>query len=265
MAHAINDGVSIRYEIEAGASADGEAVVWCGDVGFGAWQFGWQHAAVAGPHTTVTPEVRGIGDSAAPPGPYDVETLVADIDAVCAAASIRDAHLVGYGLGGMVALAYAHASGRPASVTLVGTPAAGDAYDAAAVWADPNDAAALERSTASMVSASFTQTHPAALEQIEAWRSAEDADRTVFEAHRAAVAGFDMRGCLHEVTTPALVICGSTDGVCPAAAAASLANGLPRGEYHEIDGAGHLVGVEAAAAVNDHLVGWLSTHTADPV
>ncbi|MFD1569853.1 alpha/beta fold hydrolase [Halorubrum laminariae] len=266
MPTADNAGVTIRYEVDAPDAGDAdEAVVFCGDVGLGAWQFGWQHAAVAGPHTVVTPETRGVGRSDAPAGPYTVDALASDVDAVCAAEEIRNAHLVGYGLGGMVALAYANASSRPASLTVVGTPPAGFDYHSRGVWADPSSPAAVEGSLTGLLSESFRETHPDVLSRITDWRLGEDADRETFEAHRAAVTEFDVSDHLYEITTPALCIHGEADTVCPLTAAETLADGLPRGELTGIEGARHLVGVEASAAVNDLLVGWLAEHTADPL
>jgi pimeloyl-ACP methyl ester carboxylesterase len=261
MPHATNAGVEIRYEVDAPDAGDpDEAVVFCGDVGLGAWQFGWQHAALAGPHTAITPETRGVGRSDAPAGPYGVEALAADLDAVCAAEGIRNAHLVGYGLGGMVALTAALTSSRPASLALLGTPPAGDAYNPDGVWADPTDPAAVERSLSGLLSPDFREAHPDALSRIAEWRLAEDADR---EAYVAAVNGFDLADDLFEVTTPALVVHGGDDTACPVTAGETLAEGLPRGEFHSIEGARHLVGVEASAAVNDLLVGWLAEHATD--
>ena len=255
------DGAAIRYEVDADG-ADGEAVVVCGDVGLGVWQFGWQHAALAGPHTVLTPETRGVGESDAPPGPYAVATLAADIEAVCAAEGVRDAHLVGYGLGGMVALTAALASARPSSLAVLGTPPAGDAFDPAGVWADPTDLDAVEESLCGLLSPEFREAHPDACSQIAAWRLAEDADCETYETHRAAVEGFDVADRLHELTTPTLVVHGGDDGVCPATAGETLAAGLPRGEFHRVEGARHLVGVEASAAVNDLLAGWTAEHAA---
>ncbi|TKX79502.1 alpha/beta fold hydrolase [Halorubrum sp. SD626R] len=266
MPHANNAGVSIRYEVDAPDAGDpDEAVVFCGDVGLGAWQFGWQHAALAGPHTVITPETRGVGRSDAPPGPYAVEDLASDVDAVCAAEGVRNAHLVGYGLGGMAALAAALASSRPASLTVLGTPPAGDAYKPDAVWADPADPAAVEGSLDGLCSVDFREAHPDVLSRIADWRTREDADRETFEAHRAAVEGFDVSDRLYEITTPTLVVHGAADTVCPRTAAETLADGLPRGESLVVDDARHLVGVEASAAVNDALVGWLAEHAADPL
>lgn len=265
MPHANNAGVSIRYEVDApDTGAPDEAVVFCGDVGLGAWQFGWQHAALAGPHTVITPEARGVGRSDATPGPYSIETLTSDLDAVLRDADIRTAHLVGYGLGGMVALAYADRSTRAGSLTLVGTPSAGDAYDPDGVWADPNDPDAVRGSLSGLLSADFRERYPDELDRIVEWRLSEDATREVFAAYRAAVEGFDLADRLYEVTTPALVVQGTEDRICPPTAGESLAEGLPRGEYEVVPDAGHFVGVEASAAVNDLLVGWLAEHGSDP-
>ena len=261
MPHATNAGTEIRYEVDAPDAGEGdEAVVFCGDVGLGAWQFGWQHAALAGPHTVITPETRGVGRSDAPPGPYGVADIAADVEAVCAAEGVRNAHLVGYGLGGMVALTAAVTSSRPASLALIGTPPAGDAYNPAGVWADPADPAAVEASLNELLSTGFREAHPDALSRIAEWRLAEDADREAYAAHRAAVEEFDLADALFEVTTPALVVHGTDDTVCPVTAGETLAEGLPRGEFHPVEGARHLVGVEASTAVNDLLAGWLAEH-----
>ena len=287
MPYASNGDVSIRYEVDGPGASDGaggtasdaedvepgggtasdvdEAVVFCGDVGLGAWQFGWQHAGLAGPHTVITPETRGVGQSDAPPGPYTVEALASDVDAVCTAEGIRNAHLVGYGLGGMVALAYGMASTRPASLVLVGTPPSGDAYNPAGVWADPSNPQAVEGSLTGLLSDAFRQRHPDALSRITEWRLVEDASPAVFEAHRAAVEAFDRSDRLYEATTPALVVHGREDTVCPITASESLAAGLPRGESFVVDDARHFVGIEASAAVNDAVVGWLAEHASDPV
>ncbi|MWV65542.1 alpha/beta fold hydrolase [Halorubrum sp. JWXQ-INN 858] len=265
MAYATNGDVAIRYEVEGGSGgAAGEAIVLCGDVGLGAWQFGWQHGALAGPRPVITPELRGIGRSDAPPGPYTVEELADDLDAVLRAEGVRSAHVVGYGLGGMVALAYGERSGRPDSLAVVGTPASGDDYAAERVWADPNDADAVRASTAGLLSPEFVRERPDVVDRIVDWRVAEDATPATFAAQRDAVYGFDRADRLYELTTPTLVVHGRADAVCPVTAGESLAAGLPRGEFHAVEGASHLVGVEASAAINDALAGWLAEHGDDP-
>lgn len=255
MPYANADGVSIHYEVDG----DGPPVVFCGDVGLGAWQFGWQHNAVAGPFTAVTPEWRGIGDSDRPTGPYSLTEFVADLEAVLSAEEIRNPHLVGYGFGGMVALQYALGSARPASLTLLGTPPAGDGFNADGLWGDPDKPGAIGAALDAALSAEFRETRPDVLDQIEDWRTVEDADRQVFEWQRGALEAFDVSDQLFEITTPTLVIHGSDDRICPVEYGKTLAEGLPRGEFVEVYG-GHLVGVEASGNVNDELHGWLDEH-----
>ena len=247
------DGAEIHYE----TAGSGETVAFVGDAGYGAWQWGWQHAAVAGPYESLVADLRGAGRSGGA-AVNDVDTLVADLEAVLADAGVGSAHVVGAGLGGMVALRAARSTSRVESLTLIGTAARGDGLDLDPLWADPDDTAALERSVAAGVSEAFVDTHPGAVERIVEWRAAEDATREVFEAHAAAAASFDASDRLYEITQPALVVHGGADVVWPPARGTALAEGLPRGEFREIDGAGHLVRVEASRRVNDDLLGFLA-------
>ena len=247
------DGVDVHYATEG----TGETVAFVGDAGYGAWQWGWQHAAVAGPYRSLVTDLRGAGRSAGGSGIDGVDDLAGDFAAVLADAGVDAAHVVGAGLGGMVALRAAESTSRVSSLTLIGTAARGEGLDLDPLWADPDDPDALERSVAAGVSDAFVDAHPDAVERIVAWRGAEDATRPTFEAHAAAVASFDVADRLYTITQPALVIHGGDDAVWPPARGAALAEGLPRGEFREVDGAGHLVHVEASRRVNDDLLGFL--------
>ena len=239
----------------------GETVVFVGDAGYGAWQWGWQHAAVAGPYESLVTDLRGVGRSVggvAGGAAVGVETLSSDLLAIFSDAGVNSAHLVGAGLGGMVALETALSTSRVKSLVLVGTAARGDGLDLDPLWGDPDDPDALERSVRAGVSEAFRETHHDEIDRIVAWRTAEDADRSTFEAHAAAVASFDRSDELYEITSPALVVHGDTDGVWPSDRGAALAEGLPRGEFRAIEAAGHLVHVEASRRVNDELLGFLA-------
>jgi len=154
---------------------------------------------------------------------------------------IRNAHLVGYGLGGMVALAYALASSRPASLSVIRTPPAGDDYNPAGVWADPSDPAAVEGSLNGLLSDSFRERHPDVLSRIVEWRLGEDADRETFEAHCAAIEGSTSRtACTSSRRRPSSSTGPRTPCVRNRPRRGSL--GLPRGELHAVAGARHFVG-----------------------
>ena len=253
--YAANGDVDLYYEVDGeGGGRDVDAVAFCGEIGYGPWQWGWQHAAVAGPYRAVVPATRGTGESDAPPGPYTVGQLATDLDAVLADAGIRAAHVVGVGLGGTVALHAALHSRRVRKLALVGTPAYGDGINVDPLWADPADPEALESSLRATVTDEFLEYQPSVVSRIVEWRAAEDAGRDAWEAARTAVRGFDVADRLFEVSNEALVLHGSEDAVCPPVKGEELAEGLPRGEFVAIDGAGHLANVEASREVNDRIL-----------
>ncbi|MFB6154363.1 MAG: alpha/beta fold hydrolase [Haloferacaceae archaeon] len=257
MPYAVRGDTSLYYETDG----EGDPVAFVGDVGYGAWQWGWQHAAVAGPYESVVADPRGSGRSDAPAGPYAVETLTADLHAVLSDCGVRAAHLVGAGLGGMVALQSALTSSRARSLTLVGTAASGAGLDLDPLFGDSDDPDALRASLSAALSASFVDEQPDAVERIVAWRRDEDASREAWESQAAAVAGFDVSDSLFEVTVPALVIHGTEDAVWPVERGRSLAEELPRGEFVPAEGAGHLAHVEHSRHVNDALVGFLDAQS----
>lgn len=255
---ATNDGVALRYAVAGG----GETVAFVGDVGYGPWQWAWQQPAVAGPAEALVLALRGTGDSDAPPGPYDVDALAGDLEAVLSARGARRAHLVGAGLGAMVALRHARRYGRARSLVLLGGAAEGAAVDVDALRAlhpPPDDEAALRRSLSGALSPAFREARPDLVDRVVAWRREEDARPPVVSAHVAALREFSA-GPLHEVTVPALVGHGVDDPVVDPSAGEALAEGLPRGRYLPVEGR-RLCHVERASAVNDELVGFVEERT----
>ncbi|MEF8908032.1 MAG: alpha/beta hydrolase [Haloarculaceae archaeon] len=254
MPRAVRDGVDIHYEVRGAGHGDREPVAFVGDAGYGAWQWSFQDR-VAGPHETVVYDHRGTGRSDAPAGPYDVTTLAADLEAVLADAGLAGVHLAGAGLGGAVALAYAHEYDRARHLALFGTGPTGEAVDEAALralHAPPGDEHACRASLEGALSPAFREANPAVVDRICGWRADDDADAAAFEAQ--ATAWLDFEGVpLYEVTAPALVFGGVGDPVVAEAAARELAEDLPRGEFLAVEGR-HLAHVESARAVTDRLL-----------
>lgn len=257
---ATNDGVSLYYE----SDGSGPTVAFVEDAGYGAWLWGWQHAAL-GPYERLVWDLRGTGRSDTPSGPYTVETLAADLEAVLSDHGARSAHLVGAGLGGMVALQYALSYGRAETLTLLGTAAAGAGVDVEALerlFAPPDDADALRDSLDPAFSPAFFEEQPPAVDGIVDWRAEDDADEEGWQAQVAAVTAFDLRDRLYEITQPALVLHGREDPVVPVDAGEDLAEALPRGEFESVDGR-HLFFVERSRPVNDTLLGFLDEQTGE--
>ena len=257
-----SDGVELYYEI----SGSGETVVFVNDAGFGAWLWGWHHGKIAGPREAIVWDLRGTGRSDTPAGPYDVGRLAADLEAVLSAAGVRSAHLVGAGLGGMIALQYARKYSRAESLTIFNAAASGEAVDESAMralYAPPDDREALEQSLSGAFSEAFRDAEPALVDQICAWRAQEDATPPGFEAQVDAMLSFD-GGPLYEITVPTLVCHGLEDPVVPIEAGEKLAEGLPRREFEPVEGR-HLCFIEHSIAVTDRLVAFLDEHAGDAV
>ncbi|ELY55629.1 alpha/beta fold hydrolase [Natronolimnohabitans innermongolicus] len=263
MPTATNGAISLYYDRAGEGNERAAPVVFVTEAGLGGWLWGWQHAALAGPHEVVVWDLRGTGRSDAPDGPYSLETLVGDLEAVLVDCGFRNAHLVGCGLGGAIALQAARTSSRVRTLTLFGTAARGEAFDLEPLYASPDDRDALDESLAAGLSADFLESQPDVREGIVDWRADGDADYAEFEAQTAALEGFDATDWLVEVTQPTRVIHGEADELVPASAGQDLANGLPRGEFVGLEDAGHLCFIERSRTVNDLLLGFLENRTDD--
>lgn len=245
-------GVELFYE----TAGEGETVAFIGEAGYGAWQWAWQFESVAGPYEALVWDMRGTGRSDTPPGPYDVSQFATDLEAVFRETDTTRAHLVGTGLGGMIALAYASQYNRARSLTLCCTAPSGDDLDERAfrsLSAPADDPAALRRSLRGAFSEAFLS-QDSLVEQIIDWRSTDDASAEAFENQVAAALAFESPP-LYELTLPALVCHGVDDPVAPIEAGKTLASDLPRGEFEAVAGR-HLCVAEHARAVTDRLVGF---------
>jgi pimeloyl-ACP methyl ester carboxylesterase len=260
MPDADNDGVSIHYEIGGEGSLGEFPVVLLADAGYGAWQWSWQYPALAGPFEVVVPDARGTGESDAADS-YAVTEQAADLEAVLADHGTRGAHLVGAGMGGMVAVQYALEFSRARSLTLLGSspggpraePIPSEIRERLVVGND--DPEEIRASLEPVADPELLETDEL-VERIVEWRLAEDADREACRGHFEAMAEFDASDRLYEVTVPALVAHGADDRVAPAENGRLLADGLPKGRFREFPGE-HLFYVTRSKAVNDAVVGFL--------
>ncbi|HSO07568.1 MAG TPA: pimeloyl-ACP methyl ester esterase BioH [Pelomicrobium sp.] len=192
--------------------------------------------------------------------------------------TLPPAHVVGWSLGGQLALALAAA--RPPqvrSLVLVATTprfvAAPDWAPAVAVIVFADFAADLRRdpqATLSRFLALQTQGDERArnaardLRARLGERSMPEPD-TLAEA-LAILAGNDLRGIAGDVTVPALLVHGGRDPLVPAAAVRWLAGALPQAQVQEFPTAAHAPFVSAPEAFADTVtvfVSLLEQHAAD--
>lgn len=256
-----DDGTKLYYE-EAG---DGESVVFIGEAGLGAWQWGWQHGHITGPYRTVVWDLRGTGRSGEPTGPYDVETLAGDLECVLSATTTAGCHLIGAGLGGMVAMQYAHEYSRAKSLTLFNTASSGQAVDQDRLreLCTVSEGAARPESALSVgFSEQFLSANTGVVSDITGWRREEDATADGLSAQLAAMVDFEAPP-LYEITQQTLVCHAIDDPVIDIDHGRTLGEALPRGTFQALEGR-HLAFIEHSRPVTDRVLGFLHEETGHP-
>lgn len=197
----------------------------------------------------IAPDLRGMGRTEKPPAPYTLDLYAADIVALLDGLRIGRAALVGFSLGGMVALAVAAA--RPdriaaavfACCTTHSTPAGEAATEAMLARAEEAGARRFAEDQAEAIwSAGWAAAHPRAIAGFVEWRAAMD-QAALARAFRATY-GADLRPSLGRITVPARVIVADSDRFVPVAAGGALAGALPQADLVVVEDAGHMVSIE---------------------
>jgi 3-oxoadipate enol-lactonase len=205
---------------------------------------------------------RGHGGTEAPPAPYDLEDLAADIVALWDELDIERSHFVGLSIGGMTGQALA--LGWPERIgkfVLAGTRADFTGDFAAVV---PQMIVRVEREGVEHLQDEmplrwFTEAVHAARPELVEQARALIATNTVagYTACADAMTRLDYMDRLHEIALPALLICGAQDIGTPAAGMREMAKRMPDARYVEIDPAGHLSNIENPDAFNAALTEFL--------
>lgn len=287
MPRAIRDGVSIYYEYDESEDG-GTPVVFVQGLGYGRWMWRWQREAVADAYDVVAPDNRGTGrsDVGLPPlvprlpgvlrppiifklAGYSISGLAADLEAVLDDAGIREAHLVGASMGGMIAQRYALEYTRAKTLTLCCTSHGGpDAVPVPEetqefIFDEPDGASERETLRHRMRPAfneRFTNRNPHLMDRILEWRLEQDADDPAREAQAAAVLNFDVSDRLERIRVPTLILHGTDDRVVPFENALLLEEAIPDARFERFEGGSHLFFIEDADRVNEELVAFLDEH-----
>jgi len=234
----------MRLHVEG--HGDGEPLLLHQGLGQASWVWRGQLPAFARRFRTIVFDTRGTGRSPAPGEPYGIADLADD------AARILDgraAHVVGFSMGGYVALTLALAHPQLVrSLVLAGTGPGGsgrvprpahvrDAFDSAFGLPPEENARATLPYT---FSPGWTEANPGRFEEIVAARlERPTADETI-AAHVAACYGFyDTGADVERIDAPALVLHGSDDLIVPPENGRLLARRLPNARYAELEGRGH--------------------------
>jgi len=213
----------------------------------------------------VAPDLRGFGETEAPPGPYSMEMMARDVLGLLDHLGIASAALVGLSMGGYVALAFCRMyPERVSKLILADTKATPDTQEAKAARDDmvrriQNSGvevlvdAMLPRLLTQKTIQSAPQTVARVTDMIKSTPPSGAVGALLGMRDRA-----DSTDVLRGLGCPLLCICGAEDVVTPPSVAEEMASTAPNGRVHIIPEAGHLANIEQPDAFNSALMEFLS-------
>ena len=206
-------------------------------------------------------DTRGHGLSDAVPGPYRLETLVADAGALIDRLGVTRLAVAGVSLGGMMAQALAAA--RPEQISHLVLCNTGLVMGTAQMWNDRIKAVEGD-GVASIAEAILDRWFAAGFRhgpEVGLWRNM--LARTPAQGYAgccAALAAADLTAVAPTLACPSLVVGGSDDLASPPATVRAVAEAIPGAAYVEIADVGHLPMVEAP----DRMARLIADHLEDP-
>jgi pimeloyl-ACP methyl ester carboxylesterase len=246
MPHAKNGAVSIHWD-ERG---QGDPLVLI--MGYAARSAHWGEEfrdLLARRFRVISLDNRGTGESDKPAEDWTMEDMAADVVAVMDAAGLRDAHVAGISMGGMVAqqLALSHPE-RLRTLTLISTHPGG-----------PDAVQPTEAATAALINPDRSQPVEKIVENIyrvicapgfldEPGRAEAcvrlDLDRptpvAMLGKQMKAIMGSDRSGRLGEIKAPTLIITGTEDPLVPPGNSDLLHRLIPGSRLERIATCGHM-------------------------
>jgi 3-oxoadipate enol-lactonase len=230
--------------------------------------FDEQARALAGRYRTLRFDMRGHGNSSAPPRPYALCDLVSDVVALWDGLGIERSHFVGLSIGGMTGfgLALDHPD---RFVSLTACDCRADAPEFFRNMWDQREAIVDEQGLEGIVEPTiqtwFTEAararDPALIDQVRAMIRG-----TSLEGYLGcgdALRRLDYKRRLGAIGTPTLMIVGDADGPHPQEMKA-MAGMIPGARLVEIGPAGHLSNLEQPEAFNAALIGFLDSFDGPP-
>ena len=221
-------------------------------------------APLSGQHRVIAYDLRGSGQSSVTPGPYTVELLADDVDALLAALGLDAVTLVGHSLGGGIVLDYA--ATRPARVraaigigAVTGLPEQGkQGMEARARTVERQGMAAIAETVATNgLAPSFRETNPEELEALVALIAANDP--AGYAAQCRALVAIDVTSRLGEIRCPVLLVCGEQDQASPPAANKTNAALIPNARLVELADTAHIIPWEKPDELFAELTAFLRT------
>lgn len=242
----------------------GPAVVLLHGVGMRRQVWAPQAASLARTHRVVAVDLPGHGDSPLPPPAATLSDYAGPLLQVLNRLDIERAHVVGHSMGALVALAFAlDTPSRTASVVALNGVHRRSPEQRAAIAVRLTQLqaqgvvstldATLERWFGNPVPTPLGEAATAVREHLLA------VDPTGYARTYALFAAADdsLADRLHTLHMPALFATGERDANSTSAMSEAMAHDAPQGKFHIVPGAGHMMTVTHADAVDALLANWL--------
>lgn len=205
---------------------------------------------------TIRFDLRGHGESAKPPGPYELDDFVADLTGLLDALGIASCRLAGFSLGGLVAQGFALASpDRLVRLVLLSTVAGRTEEEKARVLkrleivANGIPGAHFENSVERWFTDEFRAANPEIIARYAERNRANDPK--AYAAAYRVLATSDLAERLHEIRVPTLVATGENDIGSNTRMARLMHEQIPGSSLHIFPRLRHSILIEAPGAVAD--------------
>ncbi|HWL06280.1 MAG TPA: 3-oxoadipate enol-lactonase [Xanthobacteraceae bacterium] len=260
----VANGVATRIRIDepAEAKADTPWITFANSLVCALEMWDAQVPAFARDFRVLRYDMRGHGGTDAPPPPYAIADLAADMLAVWDTLGIRRSHVVGLSLGGMVGL---HLASRHPEriVTLTASDCRAEAVPAyakvfeerVALTRAEGMAALVEPTLQRFFTPEFSSANPDAIAAFRRMIAETTADGHVGCCE--AIIGLNETPHLPRIAAPTLCIGGARDIGAPPEVMAGIAAAIPGARHVVIPGAGHISCAEQPDVFNEHLAAFI--------
>ena len=252
-----DDGCRISYRIDGAANA--RTLVLHNSIGTNLEMWDAQIEPFAKDFRVIRLDTRGHGTSDAPPGPYTIARLGADVVAVLDTVGAKHASYCGLSLGGMVGMWLGvNASARLDRLVLANTSAMMPAQgwrDRIAKVHEFGMSSIAEAVVERWFTADFRAREATMVGRVRAML--EQTPAAGYAACGAAIRDMDQREAIAAIRVPTLVIAGLQDPATPPADGALIAERIPGALLKEIDAA-HLSNIERPAEFTASVLSFLN-------
>ena len=211
---------------------------------------------------------RGAGRSSKPDYPYTIEMMAADTIGLMESLNIKNAHILGISMGGLIAqqIAISYPE-KVRSLILSSTHFGGlnyvpmDEKTMALLIALPTETISKEQAREMRYRATFSQqflqNNKEIIEQIDEWAEKHPTPLYAQVHQSAATAEFNSELELQKITAPTLIIHGANDHAVPTKNGELVAERIPNSRLKIIEDASHFVIIEKYEEFNNAVMSFI--------